>query len=57
MENKNFSPKLKWRNNSRQRLEFKGGCLKQQDKAAFLPNNLVNLFIVYQLDTWSKNIN
>ena len=44
-------------NNSRLRLEFKESCLKQEDKAAFTPNNVVNLFIAYELDTWSKNLN
>ena len=53
--NKNVSPKLIWINNSRLRLEFKGGCLKQEDKAAFIPNNIINLFVNCQLDIWSKN--
>ena len=43
-------------NNSRIRLEFKGNCLKQ-DKAPFTPNNVVNLFIVYELYRWSKDLN
>ena len=50
---KRLSPKLIW-NNSRIRLKFEGSCLKQEDKAPFTPNNLVNLFIVYELDTWSQ---
>ena len=48
--NKNVSPKLIWMNNSRLRLEFNGGCLKQEDKAAFIPNNIINLFVNCQLD-------
>ena len=48
-------PKLAW-NNSRIRLKFKGSCLKQEDKGAFTPKNVVNLFIVYELDTWSENL-
>ena len=48
--NKNVSPKLIWMNNSRLRLEFKVGCLKQEDKAAFIPNNIINLFVNCQLD-------
>ena len=43
-------------NNSRLRLEFKESFLKQEDKAAFTPNNVVNLFIVKELDTWSKDL-
>ena len=43
-------------NNSTIRLEFKGSCLKQ-DKITFTPNIAVNLFVVYELDRWSKNLN
>ena len=53
---KNLSPKLQW-NKSRLRLRFEGSCLKQEDKARFTPNNVVNLFIVYELDTWSQDLN
>ena len=41
--------------NSKIRLESKGSCLKQ-DKVTFTPNNVINsnnvinLFIVYELD-------
>ena len=45
-----------WINNSRVRLEFKGNCLKQ-DKVAFTPNKVVNLFIFYELGRWSKDLN
>ena len=34
--------------NSKISLRFTGSCLKQ-DKATFTPNNVVNLFIVYEL--------
>ena len=44
-------------NNSRLRLEFKGSYLQQEVEAAFTPNNVVNLFIVYEFDTWSKDLN
>ena len=40
---KGLSPKLPW-NESR-------------ISAAFTPNNVVNLFIVYELDTWSRDLN
>ena len=43
-------------NNSRIILEFKGSCLKQ-DKAPSTPNNVVNLYIVYELNIWSQNLN
>ena len=54
--NKSFSPKLVWVNNSKIRLRFTGSCLKQ-DKATFIPNNAVNLYIVYELDRWSQDLN
>ena len=44
-------------NNSRIRIKFKGNCLKQEDKAALTAINVVNLFIVYELDTWSQDLN
>ena len=43
--------------NSRIKLKIKGSCLKQEDKAAYTPKNVVHLFIVYELDTWSQDIN
>ena len=47
--NKSISPKLVWMNNSRIRLEFKGTCLKQE-KAPFTPNDVVILYIVFELN-------
>ena len=44
-------------NNSTIRLKFKGMCLKQEDKANFTPNIVVNFFIVYELDTLSRDLN
>ena len=52
---KSLSPKLIW-NNSRIKLKFEGSYLKQEDKAPFTSNNVVNLFIVYELDTWSWDL-
>ena len=43
-------------NNSRIRLELKASCLKQ-DKVPFTPNNVVYLYIVYDLDIWSQDLN
>ena len=54
--NKSLSPKLLW-NNSKVRLRFGGSCLKQEDKAPFTPNNVANLFIVYELGRWSRDLN
>ena len=39
------------------RLKFEGNCLKQEDKAPYTPNNEVNLFNVYEVDTWSRDLN
>ena len=53
--NNSLSSKLKWYN-SEIRLEFKSSCLKQ-DKVTFTPNNVVNLFIVHELNRWSQDLN
>ena len=44
-------------NNSRTRLEFKGSCSKQEDIAAYTPKNVVNFYIVYELNMWSQDLN
>ena len=51
-----LSPKLVWYN-SRIKLNCKGNCLKREDKAAFVPKTVVNLFIVCEFDTWSPDLN
>ena len=56
MANKSFSPKLIW-NESRIRLKLEESCLKQEDKAPFTSKNVVNSFIVYELDTWWQHLN
>ena len=43
--------------NSRIKLKFKERRLKQEDTAAFIPKNVMGLFIVYELDTWSSDLN
>ena len=53
---KAFSPKLAWYS-SRIKLNVNGSCLKQENKAAFTSKNMVNLFISYELDTWSRDLN
>ena len=35
---------------------MKRSCLKK-DKVTFTPNNVVNLFIAYELDRWSQKLN
>ena len=41
---------------TRLRLRFEGSCLKQEDKAPFTLNHVVNSFIVYEFDTWSQDL-
>ena len=48
---KSFSPKLAWRNESRIRLTLR------QEFATYTPNNVVNVFVVYELDRWSQDLN
>ena len=54
--NKSFSPKLIW-NNFRIILKLQGSCLKQENKATFISNNAINLFIVFELERWSRDLN
>ena len=39
------------------KLKFEVSCLKQEDKAAFPQKNEVHFFIVYELDSWSWDLN
>ena len=43
--------------NIRIRLKFAGSCVKQKHTAPFTLNNVVNLFIVYELNRWSGDTN
>ena len=54
--NKSFSPKLIW-NNFKIILKLQGSCLKQESKATFTSNNATNLFIVFELERWSRVLN
>ena len=45
---KSLSSRLVWYSCTRLRLYFKGSCLKQEDRAIFIPKNIVNLFTVYE---------
>ena len=48
-----FAPKITEIHNSKIALKFEGNCLKQ-DKVSFVQRNMVNIFIVYELNTWSR---
>ena len=41
--------------NSKIALKFEGNCLKQ-DKVSFAQRNMVNIFVVYEVNTWSRNL-
>ena len=51
-----LSPSINWYDNSKFCLIFKGSCLKQKN-ATFTPTNRINFFIVYELNTWSRDLN
>ena len=48
--NKILSLKLQW-NKYKLRLRFEGSCLKQEHATP-----VVNLFIVYELDSWPRDL-
>ena len=50
------APKLKWMHNLKTAVEFEGSCY-EQDKTTFAHKSVVNRFIVYDLDMWSKDLN
>ena len=50
------APKLKWIDNSKIAAEFRGSCF-EQDKATFTHGNVGDLFLVYELDTQSIDLN
>ena len=45
--------KLLW---NKSRLRFEGSCLKQKNTAPFTPNNVVTLYISYELEKWSPDL-
>ena len=51
-----FSLTIKWHPNSNFCLVLKGSCLKQKN-ATYTPPNRIKCFIVYELDTWSWDLN
>ena len=59
-----LSPSISWYANSNFCVVFKGSRLKQKKKttttknnATCTPSNNINFFIVYELDTWSRDLN
>ena len=53
--NEILSPKLQW-NKYKLRLGFEGSCLKEEDIAPVIANNIVNLSIVHELDSWPPDL-
>ena len=47
---------IKWYENSNFCLVFKGSCLKQNN-ATYTPPSRINVFIDYELDIWSRDLN
>ena len=50
------TPTIKVDDDSKFCLIFKGSCLEQKH-ATYTPWNRIYFFIVYELDTWSRNLN
>ena len=48
-----FAPKITDIHKYKIALKFEGNCLKQ-DKVSFVQRNMENIFIVYELNTWSR---
>ena len=51
-----LSPSIKWNKNLNSFLVFKGRCLKLNN-STFTPSNITTFFIVFGLDTWSRDVN
>ena len=49
-----LSPSIRWYKNSNVYLIFKGSRLKQKS-TTFTPPNIINFFVAYELDTWSRD--
>ena len=50
-----LAPKLKSIHSSKIAVEFKWSCLKQ-NKTTFTHINVVNLLVIYELSTWSRDL-
>ena len=51
-----FTPKPTYIHNSEISVKFERSSLKQ-DKLSFTHGNVVKIFIVYELDVWSRDLN
>ena len=51
-----LSPSIKWPKDSKFCLIFKGSCLNQKN-ATYTPNNRITFLILYELDTYSWDLN
>ena len=51
----NLSPTIKWHENSKFCLTFKGTCLKQRN-ATYTPHNRINFFIVCEWNSWPRDL-
>ena len=54
--NNSLSPSVRWYKKSNFCFMFKESCLKQNN-ATFTHPNIITFFIVYELDTWSQDLN
>ena len=55
MADNSHSPTIKWYRNVNFCFVFKRSCLKQE-KTTFTPIDIINLFIVYELERWSQDL-
>ena len=51
-----LSPSIEWYENSNFCLIFNWSYLKKEKNKAFSPANIINLFIVYKLNSWWRNL-
>ena len=54
--NNSLSPSIKWYRDSNFCLVFEERCLKQK-KRTYTPPNRIIFFIIYGLDSWSRDLN
>ena len=50
-----ISPLIKWYKNSNVCFIFKWSCLKPTN-FTFTPTNIINIFIIYELDIWLRDL-
>ena len=37
-------------------MKLEGSFFKQEDKAGFTPENVINIFILYDINSWSQDL-